>query len=37
MGYASAMAVLLLVVSFVLTFIIIRNSRRWVHYGGAVR
>ena len=37
MGYASAMAVLLLAVSFALTLIIIRNSRRWVHYGGAVR
>jgi multiple sugar transport system permease protein len=37
MGYASAMSVLLLVVSFVFTLIIIRNSRRWVHYGGAVR
>jgi hypothetical protein len=31
------MAVVLLAVSFVLTLIIIRNSRRWVHYGGAVR
>ena len=37
MGYASAMAVLLLLVSFALTLIILRNSRRWVHYGGAVR
>jgi multiple sugar transport system permease protein len=37
MGYASAMAVLLLGVAFVVTAIIIRNSRRWVHYGGAVR
>ena len=37
MGYASAMAVLLLAVSFALTLIILRNSRRWVHYGGAVR
>jgi multiple sugar transport system permease protein len=37
MGYASAMAVLLLLVAFVFTFLIIRNSRRWVHYGGAVR
>ena len=37
MGYASAMAVLLLAVSFALTLVILRNSRRWVHYGGAVR
>jgi multiple sugar transport system permease protein len=37
MGYASAMAMLLLAVSFVVTVIIIRNSRRWVHYAGAVR
>ena len=37
MGYASAMAVLLLGVSFVVTLVIIRNSRRWVHYGGAIR
>jgi multiple sugar transport system permease protein len=32
MGYASAMAMLLLVVAFAVTFIIVRNSRRWVHY-----
>jgi multiple sugar transport system permease protein len=37
MGYASAMAVLLLGVSFFVTLLIIRRSRRWVHYGGAVR
>src|SRR3954451_630857 len=37
MGYASAMAVLLLVVSFAITMIIVRNSRRWVHYAGAGR
>jgi multiple sugar transport system permease protein len=37
MGYASAMAVLLLAVAFVLTLVIVRNSRRWVHYGGVVR
>jgi multiple sugar transport system permease protein len=37
MGYASAMAMLMLGVAFLLTLIIIRNSRRWVHYGGAVR
>ena len=32
MGYASAMAMLLLVVAFAVTFLIVRNSRRWVHY-----
>jgi len=38
MGYASAMAMLLLVVAFAVTVIIVRNSRRWVHYQGpAVR
>jgi multiple sugar transport system permease protein len=37
MGYASAMAILLLGVAFVVTALIIRNSRRWVHYAGAVR
>jgi multiple sugar transport system permease protein len=37
MGYASAMAVLLLAVAFAITLLIIRNSRRWVHYQGAVR
>ena len=37
MGYASALAVLLLFVSFAVTLVIIRNSRRWVHYGGAIR
>ena len=37
MGYASAMAMLLLVVAFTLTLLIIRNSRRWVHYTGAAR
>jgi multiple sugar transport system permease protein len=34
MGYAAAMAVLLLVVSFAITMLIVRNSRRWVHYAG---
>jgi len=33
MGYASAMAVLLLVVAFAVTSLIIRGSRRRVHYG----
>jgi multiple sugar transport system permease protein len=37
MGYASAMAMLLLVVAFALTAIIIWNSRRIVHYQGAAR
>lgn len=37
MGYASALAVLLLGASFAVTLVIIRRSRRWVHYGGAVR
>jgi multiple sugar transport system permease protein len=32
MGYASALSVLLLVVAFTVTVLIIRNSRRWVHY-----
>jgi multiple sugar transport system permease protein len=34
MGYAAAMAVLLLVVSFGICMLIVRNSRRWVHYAG---
>jgi multiple sugar transport system permease protein len=33
MGYASAMAVLLLVVAFAVTTVIIRGSRGSVHYG----
>jgi multiple sugar transport system permease protein len=37
MGYASAMAMLLLAVSFAVTFVIVRNSRRFVHYQGAAR
>jgi len=37
MGYASAMAMLLLGVSFAVTLVIIVNSRKWVHYGGATR
>jgi multiple sugar transport system permease protein len=37
MGYASAMAIVLLGVAFTITLVIILNSRRWVHYGGAVR
>jgi len=38
MGYASAMAVLLLVVSLVVTVAIVRRSDRFVHYAaGAAR
>ena len=37
MGYASAMAMLLLAVSFGVTIVILINSRRWVHYGGVAR
>jgi len=37
MGYASAMAMLLLVVAFAVTAIIIWNSRRVVHYHGDAR
>jgi multiple sugar transport system permease protein len=37
MGYASAMAVVLLGVSFAITLLIVVNSRRWVHYGGMAR
>jgi multiple sugar transport system permease protein len=37
MGYASAMAMLLLAVSFAVTLVIVLNSRRWVHHGGAAR
>ena len=33
----SAMAMLLLAVAFLVTLLIIRNSRRWVHYAGATR
>jgi multiple sugar transport system permease protein len=37
MGYAASMAILMLGVAFLITVVIIRNSRRWVHYAGAVR
>jgi multiple sugar transport system permease protein len=37
MGYASAMAMLMLGVAFALTLLILGNSRRWVHYQGAAR
>src|SRR6266699_3273111 len=33
MGYASALAMLLLAVSFAVTLVIVLNSRRWVHSG----
>jgi multiple sugar transport system permease protein len=35
MGYASAMAVILLGVSFAVTMVIVLNSRRWVHQAAA--
>ena len=37
MGYASAMAMLLLVVAFAVTAVIIWNSRRVVHYQGSAQ
>jgi multiple sugar transport system permease protein len=37
MGYASAMAMLMLGVAFGLTLVILGQSRRWVHYQGAAR
>ena len=37
MGYASAIAMVLLGVALAVTLVIVRNSRRWVHYGGALR
>jgi multiple sugar transport system permease protein len=37
MGYASALAMVLLGVALLVTIVIVRNSKRWVHYGGAVR
>jgi multiple sugar transport system permease protein len=33
MGYASAMAMFLFVVSFAVTLVVVLNSRRWVHSG----
>jgi ABC-type sugar transport system permease subunit len=32
MGYASAMAIVLLLVAFAVTLVILINARRWVHY-----
>ena len=37
MGYASALAWVLLVITMICTVLVLRNSRRWVHYQGAVR
>jgi len=37
MGYASAMAMVLLVVALAVTLVILRSSRLWVFYQGAVR
>jgi multiple sugar transport system permease protein len=37
MGYAAALAVLLLIVSLAVTFIILRRAERLIHYQGAVR
>jgi multiple sugar transport system permease protein len=37
MGYASAMAMLLLVVALAVTLVILRSSRLWVFYQGATR
>lgn len=37
MGYASAMAWILLLITLVCTAVIVRTSRRWVHYGGGLR
>jgi multiple sugar transport system permease protein len=37
MGYASAMAWILLVISLACTAVIMRTSRGWVHYGGGLR
>jgi multiple sugar transport system permease protein len=37
MGYASALAIVLLIVAFAVTLLIIRNSRRWVHYQAGIR
>jgi multiple sugar transport system permease protein len=37
MGYASTLAWVLFVIVFLLTCLILRSSRRWVHYAGASR
>ncbi len=37
MGYASAMAIVLLIVAFAVTLLIIRHTRRFVHYQAGMR
>jgi multiple sugar transport system permease protein len=37
MGYASALAMLMLAAAFAVVLLILVNSRRWVHYAGAAR
>jgi multiple sugar transport system permease protein len=37
MGYAAALSMLLLIVSFAVTLLILRHSNRWVHAQGAAR
>ena len=37
MGYAAALAMILLGVAFAVVLVIVVNSRRWVHYGGIAR
>ncbi len=37
MGYASALSMLLLIVSLAVTLLVLRNSSRWVHAAGAAR
>jgi multiple sugar transport system permease protein len=35
MGYASAMAWLLFIVTLTITLLLFRTARRWVYYGGS--
>jgi multiple sugar transport system permease protein len=37
MGYASAMAWILFLITMACTILLIRTSRRWVHYQGSLR
>jgi multiple sugar transport system permease protein len=37
MGYASALAWVLLAITMICTLVVIKNSKRWVHYQGALR
>jgi len=37
MGYASAMAWVLFLITMACTLVLMRTSRRWVHYGGGLR